>query len=1106
MMSSLPPGFVLEKTKLPEGFVLEDPKAPKFEQDAFAGARVVSDIVRPVAQGVFGGLGAVAGFGAPIPGGSVIGGGLGYAFGSELADMLDNLLNIREKRTLPVELKEAGGRVAWGAAEEASGQILFGGLSPLVGAALEKLPSFTKSGMEKQAGRTLASHTERTPMETSAKQYAPTESGTLIAKNQEEARLLEETIPGLRFSRGQSTDNADIIKFERNQARGQTGAATDQLEMAAGNSRAIQDYVNKVKGEGGITDVTDELTKQQTALDQRITNTTQKMDVETGKLGAGQSGMDSGKEIRFQAKEGEKQNRIHAGELFDKVPQFKIDASSILTKIDELSKPFDEFEIPKKSIPADFAHSREVLTKTGGMTTPNGLQGLRRNLGDSLRDLEGSANPNKRMEMRLKALIGEVDSVMYRASREGGMPGTATFKQPGKPSPVVESPTYRGDHEAPSPDYGAPGHNLAQDIYPDDVYSKNAARYYGHGESALDKTTVRLYSRIKDKPEAEIKIYRAVPPEYKDSQIVEGDWVTINKGYAIQHGESALNGDFEIIETTAKAKEIYTNGDSFHEWGYWPEEKPDIPLKEGTSNQSTYKGDIIYPQELKDELSEVNKRIAAQPQAKQVLDVDKTYKELYDAKEIGIMEQVREGKDAYGKRLAKSYKRKFGKDAPIIETKKKGATGLEERKAEIETILRDSKEIKMSDMQAAASKLKTAQQYFKKEVIESFQQGSVNDILKKGQAGHTVSDAQVVSKFFKSGELGVESAQQFKRAVGNNKNASKALKEAIRQDLYSQVNPSTEELTEKSLYRWLGKYKGALKELNILDDFKDIVSARKQLDKALENKAVFEKSEAAKLLGYDLDASIRKTFTDGKEKQVAAELMKKLGKNKKAVKGLQNAIVDSIIGNAKTSSADLLGGPASNLVEAPFVKLSKIEDGFEKYNEALKVVYKDSPEKLKSLRIYRDARKRMQIGVASPLGGGSDSAEHLLTEVSKLGGLAPSRWVNVAKTLFNVVQKLPENHINNLLNRAAFDPDFAHTLVTAANGMPIDKVVTRLKANFATIGVKPFKIGTQPFDIDVTPGQLKGVGATMGIRAISDEEGRQDAARGLQNKLLFKGK
>ena len=49
-------------------------------------------------------------------------------------------------------------------------------------------------------------------------------------------------------------------------------------------------------------------------------------------------------------------------------------------------------------------------------------------------------------------------------------------------------------------------------------------------------------------------------------------WVTIDRNYAKEHGESALNGDYKIIKRKVYARDLYTNGDSPYEMGYDPTE------------------------------------------------------------------------------------------------------------------------------------------------------------------------------------------------------------------------------------------------------------------------------------------------------------------------------------------------------------------------------------------------------------------------------------------------------------------------------------------------------------------------------------------------------
>lgn len=179
---------------------------------------------------------------------------------------------------------------------------------------------------------------------------------------------------------------------------------------------------------------------------------------------------------------------------------------------------------------------------------------------------------------------------------------------------------YRGMHQAPDAETGAPLHNLAG-VYPDDVYSANSIRYYGTGNDELDAIAASIIKKFRGKPDAEVTVYRAVPisrdaqierlekqkayilrtgklprgidttltsSEYYDkisneldvlrnqdeSELVsinKGDWVTPIRSYAVEHGEGPLRGDYEIVKKRVKASDVYTNGDSWYEWGYDPD-------------------------------------------------------------------------------------------------------------------------------------------------------------------------------------------------------------------------------------------------------------------------------------------------------------------------------------------------------------------------------------------------------------------------------------------------------------------------------------------------------------------------------------------------------
>ncbi len=149
-----------------------------------------------------------------------------------------------------------------------------------------------------------------------------------------------------------------------------------------------------------------------------------------------------------------------------------------------------------------------------------------------------------------------------------GLPVGMGIKSVGK----IDDLSYRGSHTAPGPDFGAPLYDLTGggQMYPADVYSAKAAQYYGTGFPKADREAFALAQRVRGNPDAEVTMYRAVPKDENITSINAGDWVTLSKDYAKTHGESALRGDYKILSQKVKAKDLWTNADSIHEFGYQP--------------------------------------------------------------------------------------------------------------------------------------------------------------------------------------------------------------------------------------------------------------------------------------------------------------------------------------------------------------------------------------------------------------------------------------------------------------------------------------------------------------------------------------------------------
>lgn len=120
---------------------------------------------------------------------------------------------------------------------------------------------------------------------------------------------------------------------------------------------------------------------------------------------------------------------------------------------------------------------------------------------------------------------------------------------------------------------GASLDNLADGFYPDDIYTPRGLHLFGAGDKELDKQAHAIIMEYRGKPDAPITIYRAIPKSASTSDIHAGDWVTILKEYAVQHGQSNLNDDYKILTREVKASEIFTSGDSWYEWGFSPKIK-----------------------------------------------------------------------------------------------------------------------------------------------------------------------------------------------------------------------------------------------------------------------------------------------------------------------------------------------------------------------------------------------------------------------------------------------------------------------------------------------------------------------------------------------------
>jgi len=185
------------------------------------------------------------------------------------------------------------------------------------------------------------------------------------------------------------------------------------------------------------------------------------------------------------------------------------------------------------------------------------------NPGASLQQMLGMANDQARnFNQAQQAAANE-----WQQTRQLNGPATQNVDQMMAQSmaPTGMTASYKGAHIAPNAKvYGATLDNL-EGIMPIDVYSSKGKNLYGHGDPQIDNEWWKAAYLAKDNPTRPTRIYRAVPKGVTD--INSGDWVTTSKTYAQNHGESALNGDYDIISKTVKANQLSSEGYPY-EFGY----------------------------------------------------------------------------------------------------------------------------------------------------------------------------------------------------------------------------------------------------------------------------------------------------------------------------------------------------------------------------------------------------------------------------------------------------------------------------------------------------------------------------------------------------------
>ena len=347
-----------------------------------------------------------------------------------------------------------------------------------------------------------------------------------------------------------------------------------------------------------------------------------------------------------------------------------------------------------------------------------------------------------------------------------------------------------------------------------------------------------------------------------------------------------------------------------------------------------------------------------------------------------------------------------------------------------------------------------------------YRTGEVDAVLRRGNqaSGRNIPDALVAKRMATPdgadsfiNAMGGRNSDGSVNAAGQAK-AAKAMQGHFAEELLSKVSdPRTGELNPKRLAAWVQKNGVVLDKYGIKGQFDTVNMAHNALDLAQKAEAAFSKTVAAKMLNADPAQAISAAMSGAEglsaknTGQIMAKLLDQVKGNPQAIAGLENGFKDFIIDLVETTKKTIAGDNA--------ISPASIQKALAKYEPAMRVLYKNSPQKLAALNNIRNAVEIQGRSAASPLGGGSDTGEiqavhralgFIIDKVPLIGATA-----KLTKVGLSALKDLNAKEVNALVAKALYDPELAKTLMMAAKGQAPEEVARRMKsylANYITAG------------------------------------------------------
>jgi len=1007
-----------------------------FGKDTSNIKQLISQYQRPILQGlgaaggtIIGGTGGLAGGpAAPItsPLGAVAGSAGGFAIADQLADIFDQMLGVREPQPMMLDLLDSAEDLAMGATFEMGGQATIPGVK-FLGKGLKYIPGAvplgqtlkswgkdlmgivpkSAEGVEKKAGDVLA---------------ALTHKGPLIVKNTEKARALEEAIPGLKFNLAQQTGDPGVIKFAKVANASAGDIAVAQAEQTASNTKAINDFIKKTKGAGTIEDVVKPLATKEKQIGAIAEGAKETLEQETSALSSQMTPINIDDTIKAELQASEDLMRKEASRMFEAVPQQELSAKKLYQDFKSILKPKHRAEGTDK-FPAILRRElTEAKKAKTDVTNLKELQGLRSEILEDLRQAKEKNYPRS-LRKRLSQSVAAIDDLL---TKEGG---------------GVSNPQAKLDSlikQTPSSRLRDIYKNLRKVVHPDRVEKITKAATKGpDGKIYTGAIHVDAYMKIPNwkllnmnKLDSGFVTDSGKYLTREEASILQGssemlDLIEIADGTLKLPGQSLAELLTKTSKSTQGSKELKQAQQFFKKNVIDKYAGTSEALLKGDADASSYfKSGIKGQQAAKEFNQALGDNATAKVALKQHINQDLLDKALVpktgELTKASLNRWLKNNKYALDELgMTKEYdsivKAQTKADSALIASK-------EFEKSSASQMLNADINEAITKAFAKGSKEKAAKQLMQH--FEGIKSGLPDDpnILYHTTSSKLKGNKPDFDAYYGNKEwtetFAIDPKSKEVLDFGENTFAIRAPSNAKIKDLKDGTQDALEIMEEVASKNHVdAAYSKKIlegDEIAIQEFYEDWANADHLLDAA--------KKRGYEGLKFDNEHYLSKRLSK-RAKAIPTKISKEVKPNKKAIAGLQNAMVDKVVSEVPLGVVDEV---------TPLLTSKNITNNLKQYDPALKVVFKDSPEKMKAMHMVRQAVEALEANPTVPKGTGIERAENLVAYLARHHGFSKSAIANIAAATISPLKNYSKDQVNGLINRALLDPELAYSLIYAS--------------------------------------------------------------------------